>query len=151
MVLPILEETKLDAKVLQLELTETVPMRHVVSTESILNALRAHGVQLAIDDFGIGYTSLSYLKRFPVDELTIDRSFIQQVSGKQTGILAAIISMGRSLGLRVVAEGVETKEELGFLQLHLCHEAQGFYLGRPVAPENLAMLLEPEVAEAIPA
>ena len=148
-VLAILKETKLDPKALELELTETVLMRHAGITESILKALREQGIQLAIDDFGTGYSSLSYLKKFPINALKIDRSFIQQINENQTGIVAAIISMGRSLGLRVVAEGVETTEELEFLQSHLCDEAQGFYFSRPLPPENFAELLRTGLPETI--
>jgi EAL domain-containing protein (putative c-di-GMP-specific phosphodiesterase class I) len=96
-VLATLEETGLDPKALELELTESVLLRHTGVTESILEALREHHIQLAIDDFETGYSSLSYLKKFPISELKIDRSFVQQINESQTGIVAAIISMGRSL------------------------------------------------------
>jgi diguanylate cyclase (GGDEF)-like protein/PAS domain S-box-containing protein len=138
-----LEETGLDPKFLELELTESVLMKQAEVAESILKTLRAAGVRLAVDDFGTGYSSLSYLRKFPVDILKIDQSFVRQihtVSGGAT-IVTAIISMGRSLNLRVVAEGVETLEELTFLQAHQCDEVQGYYFSRPVDSGQFAGLL----------
>jgi diguanylate cyclase (GGDEF)-like protein/PAS domain S-box-containing protein len=147
----ILRETCLDPKLLELELTESVLMKRAESTESILKILRASGVQLAVDDFGTGYSSLSYLRKFPIDALKIDQSFIRQIgtAPDETTIVTAVISMGRSLKLRVVAEGVETQEELVFLQAQQCDEAQGYYFSRPVLPEQFAKLLEMGVREPI--
>jgi diguanylate cyclase (GGDEF)-like protein/PAS domain S-box-containing protein len=144
----ILKDTGLDPRCLELELTESVLMKHAESTQSILKALRAKGVQLAVDDFGTGYSSLSYLRKFPIDALKIDQSFVRQITGfpDETTIVTAIIGMGRSLKLRVVAEGVEIKEELEFLQEHLCEEAQGYYFSKPVVPQQFAKLLETGVA-----
>ena len=115
----ILSETGLDPRSLELELTESVLMKRAESTASILQTLRERGVQVAIDDFGTGYSSLSYLRKFPVDALKIDQSFVRQIStaGDDTTIVTAVIGMARSLKLRVVAEGVETLEELAFLRL----------------------------------
>jgi diguanylate cyclase (GGDEF)-like protein/PAS domain S-box-containing protein len=146
-----LEDTNLDPKFLELELTESVLMKRAESAASVLQTLRANGVQLAIDDFGTGFSSLSYLRRFPVDALKIDQSFVRQISTApdETTIVTAIISMGRSLNLRVVAEGVETQEELSFLQAHQCDEAQGYYFGRPVPPAIFAKLLETGVRNAV--
>jgi len=140
----ILKDTGLDPRSLELELTESVLMKRAESTESILKALRARGVQVAVDDFGTGYSSLSYLRRFPIDALKIDQSFVRQITTApdETTIVTAVISMGRSLKLRVVAEGVETQEELAFLQAHQCDEAQGYFFSRPVPPEQFAKLLE---------
>jgi hypothetical protein len=123
-------------------------VKHAAATESILKTLRSRGVQLAVDDFGTGYSSLSYLRKFSVDSLKIDQSFIRQITTAphETTIVTAIISMGRSLKLRVVAEGVETQEELAFLQAHRCDEAQGYYFSRPVPPEQFAKLLETGIA-----
>jgi EAL domain-containing protein (putative c-di-GMP-specific phosphodiesterase class I) len=106
-------------------------------------------VQVALDDFGTGYSSLSYLRKFPIDTLKIDQSFIHQIttSPGETSIVTAIISMGQSLKLRVVAEGVETQEELAFLQSHQCEEAQGFYFSRPVPPQQFASLLKTGIPE----
>jgi diguanylate cyclase (GGDEF)-like protein len=143
-VFAILEETGLDPGSLELELTESVLMKRVESAASVLQALRARGVQLAVDDFGTGYSSLSYLRKFPVDALKIDQSFVRQIttSPDETSIVTAVISMGRSLKLRVVAEGVETLEELEFLRAHQCDEAQGYFFSRPVPPRQFAVLLE---------
>ncbi len=138
----ILQETSLDPKLLELELTESVLMKRAESTQSILKILRASGIQLAVDDFCTGYSSLSYLRKFPIDALKIDQSFIRQITTApdETTIVTAVISMGRSLKLRVVAEGVETQEELAFLQARQCDEAQGYYFSRPVLPEQFAKL-----------
>ena len=148
-VFAILKDTGLDPKLLELELTESVLMKHAESTESILRALRASGVQLAVDDFGTGYSSLSYLRKFSVDALKIDQSFVRQITTapEETTIVTAVIGMGRSLKLRVVAEGVETQAELAFLQAHECDEAQGYYFSKPVAPLQFAELLETGIAE----
>jgi diguanylate cyclase (GGDEF)-like protein/PAS domain S-box-containing protein len=142
-VFAILTDTGLDPTALELELTESVLMKRVERTASILQTLREAGVQVAVDDFGTGYSSLSYLRRFPVDALKIDQSFVRQITmaPHETTIVAAVISMGRSLNLRVVAEGVETLEELAFLQDHQCDEAQGYYFSRPVPPQQFARLL----------
>jgi diguanylate cyclase (GGDEF)-like protein/PAS domain S-box-containing protein len=150
-VFSVLEDTGLDAKSLELELTESVLMKHADSAASVLKKLRAKGVQVAVDDFGTGYSSLSYLRKFPIDALKIDQSFISQINSahSETTIVTAIISMGRSLNLRVVAEGVESQEELAFLQAHRCEEAQGFYFSRPVPAEKFAELLEKGLPESV--
>ncbi len=147
----ILEETGLDPRSLELELTESVLMKRVESTGSILKALRARGVQIAVDDFGTGYSSLSYLRKFPIDALKIDQSFVRQITTApdETTIVTAVISMGRSLKLRVVAEGVETQQELAFLQAHQCDEAQGYFFSRPLPPEQFAKLLETGISETL--
>jgi EAL domain-containing protein (putative c-di-GMP-specific phosphodiesterase class I) len=138
-----LRETGLNPALLEVELTESVLMKQVESTAAILKTLRGKGVQVAIDDFGTGYSSLSYLRKFPVDALKIDRSFIQQIgaSDNDTTIVTAVIGMARSLKLRVVAEGVETQEQLGFLRSHQCDEAQGYYFSRPVPSLQFTRLL----------
>jgi EAL domain-containing protein (putative c-di-GMP-specific phosphodiesterase class I) len=129
-----LDEVGLDPEMLELELTESVLMKRSGSAAGTLKALRGEGVRLAIDDFGTGYSSLSYLTRFPVDTLKIDQSFIRQINDmpSETAIVKAMLSMARSLNLRVVAEGVETKRELEFLQDHECDEAQGYYFSQPL-------------------
>jgi diguanylate cyclase len=105
---------------------------------------------VAIDDFGTGYSSLGYLSRFPIDALKIDQSFVRQITAQQeASIVTAIISMGRSLKLRVVAEGVETLEELAFLQAQKCDEAQGYFFGRPVPPQQFAKLLATGIANTV--
>ncbi|HEV8076017.1 MAG TPA: EAL domain-containing protein, partial [Candidatus Acidoferrum sp.] len=143
-VFAILKDTGLDPKFLELELTESVLMKRPESTASILRALRAEGVRVAVDDFGTGYSSLSYLQKFSIDALKIDQSFVRRITTApdETTIVTAVISMARSLKLRVVAEGVETVKELEFLQAHQCDEAQGYYFSRPVPPEQFAQLLE---------
>jgi EAL domain-containing protein (putative c-di-GMP-specific phosphodiesterase class I) len=143
-VFAILKETGMDPNFLELELTESVLMKGAEETEATLKILRAHGVRLAIDDFGTGYSSLSYLRKFSIDSLKIDRSFIRQITTnpEETTIVSAMIGMGKSLKLCVVAEGVETHEELAFLRAHHCDEAQGYYFSRPVRPQQFAKLLE---------
>jgi diguanylate cyclase (GGDEF)-like protein/PAS domain S-box-containing protein len=139
----ILAETGLDPTMLELELTESVLMKRVGPTTEVLQSLRERGVRAAVDDFGTGYSSLSYLRRFPVDALKIDQSFVRQIraSGDDATIVAAVISMARSLNLRVVAEGVEEAEELAFLQDLECDEAQGYLFSRAVPAEDFASLL----------
>jgi len=150
-VFAILNDTGLNPSLLELELTESVLMKRPESTASVLQALRAKGVQVAVDDFGTGYSSLSYLQKFSIDALKIDQSFVRRITTApdETTIVTAVISMARSLRLRVVAEGVETLTELEFLQAHQCDEAQGYYFSRPVAPEQFAKLLETGISEIL--
>ena len=150
-VFAILKEAGLDPKFLELELTESVLMKNPASTEVILKTLRARGVQVAVDDFGTGYSSLSYLRKFSMDVLKIDQSFIRQITKapNEAPIVTAMISLGRSLNLRVVAEGVETQEELEFLKARECDEAQGFYFSRPLLPQEFAKLLASGIPEPI--
>lgn len=138
-----LDEIGLDPSCLELELTESVLMNSAERTSSILQTLRDADVKIALDDFGTGYSSLSYLRKFSVDTLKIDQSFIRQISteGEDTTIVAAMISMARGLKLRVVAEGVETAEELEFLRAQHCDQAQGYYFSRPVPAKQFAVLL----------
>ncbi len=126
-------------------------MKRAESMQSILKLLRGSGIQLAVDDFGTGYSSLSYQRKFPIDALKFDHSFIRQITTApdETTIVTAVISMGRSLKLRAVAEGVETQEELTFLQAHQCDEAQGYYFSRAVFAEQFANLLNNGIPEAI--
>ena len=142
-VFAILKETGLDPRSLELELTESVLMKSAASTQATLRALRDQGIRLAIDDFGTGYSSLSYLTTFPIDTLKIDQSFVRQISliPAETTIVTAVIGIARNLNLRVVAEGVETAEELEFLQTKECDEAQGYYFSRPIPPGQFAHLL----------
>ena len=147
-----LRDTGLDGRSLDLELTESVLMNHAESTASILRALREAGIRVTVDDFGTGYSSLSYLRRFPIDAIKIDQSFVSQIAGAgdDEAIVTAVIGMARSLKLRVIAEGVETQEELVFLRTHRCDEAQGYYFSRPVVPEEFAKLLETEKSHPHP-
>ena len=139
----ILAETGLDPRSLELELTEGVLMKHAESTASILRNLRGKGAHVAVDDFGTGYSSLSYLRTLRIDALKIDQSFIREITSvaDETNIVTTMIILARSLKLRVVAEGVETQEELAFLQAHQCDEAQGYFFSRPVPPPEFEALL----------
>jgi len=139
----ILDETGMDPELLELELTESVLMKHADSAATILRTLRDRGVQVAIDDFGTGYSSLSYLRKFPIDALKIDQSFVGEITtaSDDASIVTAVISMARSLRLRVVAEGVETLKQLEFLEARGCDEAQGYYFSRPVPAGQFAGLL----------
>ena len=138
-----LKMTSLDPRYLELELTETVLMRRAESTAYALQQLKAIGVRLAVDDFGTGYSSLSYLTRFPIDALKLDQSFVHEIisSSNDAIVVSAVISMGKSLKHRIIAEGVETAEQLAFLQAHGCDEGQGHYFGRPVAAQQFAKVL----------
>ncbi|WP_434709648.1 EAL domain-containing protein [Pseudomonas sp. R1-1] len=128
----VLEQSGLAAQILELEITEGVLMQNVEATMTALNRLKALGVRLAIDDFGTGYSSLSYLRRFPIDVLKIDQSFIRGLScdSNDAALVDAIISLGRSLSLKVIAEGIETAEQLAFLKDHQCEEGQGYYFSQ---------------------
>ncbi|MGV8894692.1 MAG: putative bifunctional diguanylate cyclase/phosphodiesterase [Burkholderiaceae bacterium] len=143
-----LADTCLEPHTLELELTESVLMRDAEATDSVLHVLADLGVKLAIDDFGTGYSSLSYLRRFPIDTLKIDQSFVHQISSNpdHATIVSAVISMGKSLKQRVIAEGVETPEQHAFLLAQDCDEGQGYYFGRPVAADALATLLQTGVS-----
>lgn len=138
----ILKDTGFDPCHLEFEMTESGLMQDTKQTMTILHTLKNLGVQIAVDDFGTGYSSLSYLRQFPINTLKIDQSFVQDING-DTGeaIVTAIIAMGTSLKQRVVAEGIETKQQLAFLQSHNCAEGQGYYFGRPVAAGKFAALL----------
>jgi diguanylate cyclase (GGDEF)-like protein/PAS domain S-box-containing protein len=147
----ILAETGLEPRRLELEITETGLMEDSQSVAEVLKGLKEIGVLLALDDFGTGYSSLSHLKHFPIDALKIDQSFVRNLITDEdgTGIVAALIGMGKSLRMRVVAEGVETREQLEILQQHGCPEGQGYYFGRPVPAEEFGELLE-QVGAALP-
>jgi EAL domain-containing protein (putative c-di-GMP-specific phosphodiesterase class I) len=139
----ILTQTGLDPRYLELELTESFLMQDSKSTVAVLQSLKSMGVQLALDDFGTGYSSLSYLKRFPIDTLKIDQSFVRDLTtdADDASIVTAVISMGKSLHMGVVAEGVETREQLAFLREQSCPEGQGYYFSRPVVAEEFSQLL----------
>lgn len=139
----ILKQTGMEPTLLELEITEGVLMQNVDATVTALNRIKALGVRLAIDDFGTGYSSLSYLRRFPIDVLKIDQSFIRGLSrdSSDAALVNAIISLGKSLKLTVIAEGVETLEQLDFLKAHHCEEGQGYYFSKAVAPDAFAHFL----------
>jgi diguanylate cyclase (GGDEF)-like protein/PAS domain S-box-containing protein len=139
----VLQETGLDARYLEFELTETALMQDPKATIAVLHALKEIGVQLTLDDFGTGYSSLSYLKRFPIDALKIDKSFVRGLctNASDANIVSAVINMGKSFGLRVIAEGVETREQFLRLRAQRCAEGQGHYFQAPVAAPEFAKLL----------
>jgi diguanylate cyclase (GGDEF)-like protein len=137
----ILAETRLPASLLELEITEGVLMDNVHANLDLLQRFQSAGIHLSIDDFGTGYSSMSYLKRFPIDQLKIDRSFVNDVPGDGEAIATAIIAMAHSLSLTVVAEGVETQAQVDFLRQAGCDIMQGFYLARPMPVAELTDLL----------
>ena len=139
----VLAETGLAPGLLELEVTESSVMHHVERALAVLGELKAMGVRLAIDDFGTGYSSLAQLKRFPIDTLKVDRSFIRDLpaDAEDRAITEAIIAMGRTLGLTIVAEGVETREQQQFLRDRACDQMQGYGFARPVPPGDFAELL----------
>ena len=130
----VLRETGLEARYLEVELTESAVMHDADQFIAMLGQLNELGVQIALDDFGTGYSSLSYLKRFPVDRLKVDRSFVQDIDHDHDDatIVRTIIALGHNLGLKVVAEGVETEQQIEFLRANQCDELQGYYFGRPL-------------------
>jgi diguanylate cyclase (GGDEF)-like protein/PAS domain S-box-containing protein len=138
-----LREAGLEPRWLELEVTESVVMQDAERVTDFLGHLKSLGLELAIDDFGTGYSSLSYLKRFPIDKLKIDQSFVRDITSDKddASITSAIIGLTRNLGLRTIAEGVETREQLDFLQAHGCDEVQGFLFSKPLAPGDCSALL----------
>jgi EAL domain-containing protein (putative c-di-GMP-specific phosphodiesterase class I) len=135
----VLDETGLAAQYLELELTESLLLSSADMTFAVLKDLKAMGLKLAIDDFGTGYSSLSYLKHFPVSKLKIDRSFIRDVATNpdDAAITTAIISMAKSLHLKVIAEGVENEAQMSFLRAHQCDEIQGYYFSKPLMADEV--------------
>jgi EAL domain-containing protein (putative c-di-GMP-specific phosphodiesterase class I) len=127
-----------------MEMTESMIMHNSDHAIRVLGEIKALGVRLAIDDFGTGYSSLAHLKRFPVDTLKVDRSFIREVprNSEDRAITEAIIAMGKTLSLTIVAEGVETPEQQAFLSQRACDEMQGYYFSTPVVAEDFAALLQ---------
>jgi len=152
----ILEATGVPGNRIELEVTETMVMQNAEQTTAVLNELRALGVTLAIDDFGTGYSSLVYLKRLPIDTLKIDKEFIGDLIGDpdDEAITATVITMGHSLGLNVIAEGVETEDQLNYLRDQGCDEIQGFWLSPPIDPHRCLAFIrswQPGAVVAIPA
>ncbi|QDT07204.1 Cyclic di-GMP phosphodiesterase Gmr [Rubripirellula lacrimiformis] len=136
-----IEEFAVDPKQLDFEITEGLLIDEVEVAVEELNQLKELGASISIDDFGTGYSSLAYLRQFPIDRLKIDRAFIRDFPDADDGMIAtSIIALAKSLGLKVLAEGVETKDQLEFLQHHDCGEYQGYYFSRPVPPEEAAAL-----------
>jgi EAL domain-containing protein (putative c-di-GMP-specific phosphodiesterase class I) len=136
----LLDEHGLEATALELEVTESMLMRHDGQTRATLHELNELGVTLALDDFGTGYSSLSQLKHLPLHAVKIDRSFVSALAKRSAdhAIVRAVLGMAHALDLRVVAEGIETEQQLALLGRMGCDYAQGYFLGRPVAPEHLA-------------
>ncbi|QZI68100.1 EAL domain-containing protein [Pseudomonas protegens] len=146
-----LRDSALDPTLLELEITEGVLMQHVEATLATLQAIKALGVRLAVDDFGTGYSSLSYLRKFPVDVLKIDQSFIHGLSHepKDAALVSAIIQLGRSLNLNIIAEGVETQEQLAFLKQQGCEEGQGYYFSKALPADSFARLLRAQASQQV--
>lgn len=146
----LLQETGLNAEYLKLEITESLLMRDTDGAIPTLHALKTMGVGISIDDFGTGYSSLNYLKRFPITQLKIDRSFVQDITTDpgDAAITQSIIALGHSLGLSVIAEGVETREQMDFLKARHCDQMQGYYVSRPLPAQEMTALLQKRVVEA---
>jgi EAL domain-containing protein (putative c-di-GMP-specific phosphodiesterase class I) len=145
----VLRETGLAPQYLELELTESLLLANADVTLSVLQELKTMGLKLAIDDFGTGYSSFSYLKKFPVSKLKIDRSFVRDVAVNpdDAAITTAIISMAKSLSLKVIAEGVEDEAQISFLRAHHCDEIQGYYFSKPLAVDEVADKLRTDDSE----
>ncbi len=139
-----LQAHDLEPSLLELEITESILMEDVEEAIQLMRQLRDAGISIAIDDFGTGYSSLSYLKRFPINTLKIDRSFIHELTedSQDAAIVRSTINMAKSLGLEVVAEGVENEEQFNFLQEHECHSCQGYHFGKPMSADKFAAFLE---------
>jgi EAL domain-containing protein (putative c-di-GMP-specific phosphodiesterase class I) len=140
----VIEEFALPDGALELEITESMLMQPSQDNMMILTRLKAMGVQLSIDDFGTGYSNLSYLQHFPIHALKIDRSFVIEINRDphESAIVTAIIAMAHSLHLNVIAEGVDSAEQVAFLKSHGCMAAQGFYYSMPVPAESFSLLLD---------
>lgn len=149
----ILKSTGMEACLLELEIHESLLMRDIEKTRQILTELKAIGVKVAIDDFGTGYSSLTTLRRFPLDTIKIDRSYIRDITtrGENSNLAQAIIAMGKSLSLTVVAQGVETREQANFLREHACDEVQGFYFNKPMPTDQFTKILLAGQTDATPA
>jgi diguanylate cyclase (GGDEF)-like protein len=147
----VLIATGVEPQNLKLELTESVLMRDAESAVVTLVKLKAMGVQVAIDDFGTGYSSFTYLRRFPADALKLHQSFVQEITTdpRDAAIVSAMINIGTSLKQRIIAEGVETSEQLEFLRLHGCGEGQGYYFSRPVVAERVAKLFKAGILDGV--
>jgi diguanylate cyclase (GGDEF)-like protein len=145
----ILKATGMNPQLLELELAESLLIHDVEDTLRILTALKSLGIRIAVDDFGTGYSSLATLQRFPLDTVKIDRSFVGDFAGASddTGLADAIIAMGQSLSMTVVAQGVETKDQAEFLRAHACDELQGFYFNKPLPADQFAQLMRAQATE----
>jgi len=152
----VLEEIDVPSERIELEVTESMVMANAEQTNAVLRELKRIGVSLAIDDFGTGYSSLIYLKRLPIDTLKIDKEFVGDLTNDpdDEAITATVITMGHSLGLNVIAEGVETEQQLSYLREQGCDEIQGFWLSPPLDPQRCLTFIrswQPSAVAAIPA
>jgi EAL domain-containing protein (putative c-di-GMP-specific phosphodiesterase class I) len=150
LVTQILGESGLDPRCLELELTESILMQDIEQVAIQLQQLRDLGVLISIDDFGTGFSSLNYVKRLPVDRLKVDQSFVRDLSTDPSdrAIVAAIVNLAHSLDIEVVAEGVETAEQLEFVRKSGCDEVQGYFFGRPMPAEDFENYMTPERRKA---
>lgn len=139
----ILNKTGLDPRLLELEITEGILMEHAEDSAVLLKKLKDMGLRLAIDDFGTGFSSLTYLKQFPIDTLKIDRSFVMSLpmDENDAAIVKAIINLAHNMGIKTIAEGVETVEQLRFLQELHCNEIQGYLFSQPVPAQEIIKML----------
>jgi len=146
-VIRILEETGFSPRYLELELTESSIMQNAEFAASMLNRLKGMGINISIDDFGTGFSSLASLKRLPIDALKIDQSFVREATSDpdDAALVMAIITLSHNLRLKVVAEGVETEDQLRFLQLLRCDEIQGYFFSKPLPADSLVSLFEPQI------
>ena len=146
-VLSAVDRTNADPHKLKLELTESMLIDNIEDVIIKMNALKSHGIRFSLDDFGTGYSSLSYLKRLPLGQLKIDRSFVTDVlnDANDAAIAQTIVALGQTLGLKVIAEGVETEAQRDFLAEHGCNAYQGYLFSRPVPVEEFESLLESAV------
>ena len=147
-IVTVLEESGMRPELLELELTESMVMRDPGQARKLLTAIKQLGVRIAIDDFGVGYSSLAQIRRFPIDTLKVDRSFIRDLAenAEDRAITEAIITMGKTLSLTVVAEGVETQEQQSFLSDHACDAMQGFYFSKPIPHDEFASFMRQHLA-----
>jgi EAL domain-containing protein (putative c-di-GMP-specific phosphodiesterase class I) len=144
LMLAVIDRTGADPKKLIMEFTESLMLSHLQETLAKMTALKARGVRFALDDFGVGYSSLTYLKYFPLDQLKIDRSFVRDVltNPVDAAIVRSIMALGQSLGLVITVEGVENEEQRNFFTFHGCRSFQGFLFGMPAAVEDLFPIME---------
>jgi EAL domain-containing protein (putative c-di-GMP-specific phosphodiesterase class I) len=144
----VIEATGMDPCLLELEITEGMVMHNVEQAIAKLKKIKEMGIRLAIDDFGTGYSSLAQLKQFPIDTLKVDRSFVRDIpdNAEDKAITEAIIAMGRTLGVTVVAEGVETAEQQSFLRSRFCDQMQGYFFSKPSHPDEFASLLRGQMS-----
>src|SRR5690606_34259333 len=147
----ILKETGMPAELLEMEITEGMVMQDAERAIRILSGIKELGVRLAIDDFGVGYSSLAQIKRFPIDTLKVDSSFIRDIPAnpEDRAITEAIIAMGKTLSLTVIAEGVETEAQERFLREHACDQSQGYYFAKPISPDEFVEFMRQQMPAVV--